>query len=62
MTTKICIACGMPMKDTAINLRKGLSLLREEETSVIKFYIVPGIAVVVSIFALLVGLNVGGAL
>jgi hypothetical protein len=50
---------GLPILFTAINLYKGLSLLQEEKTSIIKFYIVPGIAVVVSVLALLVGLNVG---
>jgi hypothetical protein len=59
---KQVLVFGLPVLFTAINLYKGLSLLREDETSVIKFYIVPCIAIAVSTFALLVGLNIGGAL
>ena len=56
---KPVLVFGLPILFTAINIMKGLSLLQEEKPPVVRFYIVPAIAVAVSIFALLVGLNVG---
>jgi hypothetical protein len=50
---------GMPVAFVAINLIRGLSLVKKENVATYSFYIIPGIAVLLSILTLVTALHMG---
>jgi len=54
---KPVLVFGMPIVFAVVNLVRGSTLARKEKTSAYRFYIVPGIAVLISIGTIILALN-----